>query len=153
MTIRRFAAQGFLLLAVLGYLLPFVALEKNGAVLFTLSGAQLITGETLYTTSAAAEIPPDPCLLGAALLAAIGFFAGFGARRAWLRRIEIIAVAGACAGLLLFPVTTAARISIAVLHAASLRVEMGYWVSLICCLLAIASFAERARVLSLTTDN
>lgn len=140
MTIRRAAAPGLLLLAIVAYALPFVAMADDRRLLFTLSGAQLVTSETFYTAGVAdpAYVPADPCLLSALVLAASGFFAGLSSRRQWLRRISLTAALGACVGLALFPLTTSARIPAAMQYAGSLHLAAGYWASLSCSVLAAA---------------
>ena len=152
MTIRRLLTSGFLLGALVAYLLPFAALRADRLTLFTLSGAQLVTSETFYITGVAGPftVPPDPFLVAAAVLVLGALLSRIGKSRLW-RRVSLALAACAFLALTLFPFTTSDRIPTAMSHTASLRLVTGYWVSLSCCLLAAASMAcecRRARVLA-----
>lgn len=126
------------LLATLAYLLPFISMEKSRTVLFQLSGAELITSETFYTTGVAQphEVPSDPCLLTAVILGGVALFTGFAPRQRGLRRASAVAALGACVALVLFPITTAARIPAVLPPPGVLHLAAGYWTSLSCYLLS-----------------
>jgi hypothetical protein len=153
MAVRRFLTPGFLLGALVAYLLPFAALESDRLTLFTLSGAQLVTSETFYMTGRAEPftVPPDPFLVVAAVLALVALLSRMGNTRLW-RRVSLALAAGAFLAMTLFPFTTSDRIPAAMSHIALLRLATGYWISLFCCLMATAVMASETRRTRVVAD-
>ena len=130
---KRTSVQGALVLASLGFILPFVSFSCQGMKVATLSGFQLASGTTISGGDMfqANVVPPNPFIIAALILGGIAFLLGFYARTALMSLIATACSAIAALALILFQLEAPDQVRKATAQAFSLNMELGYWVALI----------------------
>jgi hypothetical protein len=137
---KRQSIQGLLLLASLGFFLPFVAVSCQGTKVATLTGVQLLTGTTISGGDffQATLIPPNPYLIVSVALGLSAFLLGFKARVAIFSFIALACTLVSSVVMLRFQDAASEQVRRSTMQAFSLEMETGYWISFASYLLATA---------------
>jgi hypothetical protein len=126
--------QGILILASLGFLLPFLSISCNGTKLVTLNGAQLMVGSKIPPPGGFGQpttIPPNGIIIAAFVLGALSIFLR---NTQGVARNGLLAISGTAAAavvLIVFQMNAASQVRQQTLATLTLDMEPGYWVALV----------------------